>query len=80
MVASILTILAYLLPFVLDGVKRWQEAQEASEADTYANNAQKFDQALAGHDADGMSVLFDRLSAPPGYGGDPGGQDDKNPS
>lgn len=81
MVISILTLLGFLLPFLLDQVKRWQGARDTSEADTYANNAQKFDQALGSRDAGTMSIMFDGLSAPPeDVGGNPGGQDHQKPA
>lgn len=74
MVAAILSIVAYLLPLLVDVIRKWQESKAAAEADTYENNKTKFDQALVSRDAGGISGMFDRLSAPPAKpDGDPGG-------
>lgn len=75
--SAILSIIAYLLPFLLEGLKKWQDDTAAREAKTYANDKPKFDQALVARDTGTMSAMFTELCPPPDYNRDSSGQDNQ---
>jgi hypothetical protein len=77
---SILAIIAFLLPFVIEAL---QQRKDTAIDDSYREDIKSMEQDIAHGDAAGISVRFDDLRIPqdpPRDQGDPGRPADQKPA